>query len=322
MKISRCLCAVFLSVSLVGISAVMAAEFPSKPITLVVNFAPGTSTDVISRLLAEEVAKELMQPVVCVNKAGGGGASGVAEMLRADPDGYTVGCINMPALAILPQMQSVPYQPLKDVTHICAIMAYEYAIYVRADSPYKTFEDLIKAAKTNPGKVTVGHPGVGTTSHIIMERIGKENGIAFKHVPYKGDGELMPAIMGGHVETGVGSPAAVGPQVKAGTLRLLLVTSKERWSGFPEVPTILEKGYKFYQSSFLSIGAPSGVAEATRMKIESAFKKVLTDPKIMAEAESKLSTRLGYISGKDYSKYIKDEYDFYAGFLKEQGLIK
>jgi tripartite-type tricarboxylate transporter receptor subunit TctC len=228
----------------------------------------------------------------------------------------------MPALAILPQMQNVPYHPLKDVAHICAIMAYEYAIYVRTDSPYKTFEDLLKAAKLNPGKVTVGHPGVGTTSHIIMERIGKENGLSFKHVPYKGDGELMPAIIGGHVDTGVGSPAAVGPQVKAAALRLLLVTSKEKWSGFPEVPTMQEKGYKFYQSSFLSIGAPAGTPEAARKKIEDAFKKVLNNPTIKAETESKLSTRLGYISGSDYAKYIKEEHDFYGSFLKEQGIIK
>lgn len=322
MKIGRGVWVVLLSISLLGFSAVMAAEFPSKPITLVVNFAPGTSTDVISRMLAEEVAKELKQPVVCVNKAGGGGSSGVAEMLRSEADGYTIGCINMPALAILPQMQDVPYRPLKDVAHICAIMAYEYAIYVRVDSPYKTFEGLLEAAKATPGKVTVGHPGVGTTSHIIMERIGKQNGLSFKHVPYKGDGELMPAIMGGHVDTGVGSPAAVGPQVKAGTLRLLLVTSKDKWSGFPEVPTILEKGYKFYQSSYLSIGAPAGIPEAARKKLEDAFKNVLNHPTIKAEAESKLSTRLGYISGSDYAKYIKEEYDFYSSFLKEQGIIK
>jgi tripartite-type tricarboxylate transporter receptor subunit TctC len=322
MKIRFGFSAMLLPVTLLWFSPVMAAEYPSKPITLIVNFAPGTSTDVIARMLAEEISKELKQPVVCVNKAGGGGASGVAEMLRADADGYTIGCINMPALAVLPQMQNVPYDPLKDVTHICAIMAYEYAIYVRADSPFKTFEELLDAAKAAPGKVTVGHPGVGTTSHIIMERIGKEKGLTFKHVPYKGDGELMPAIMGGHVDTGVGSPAAVGPQVKAGTLRLLLVTSKERWANFPEVPTILDKGYKFYQSSFLSIGAPAGIPDASRKKLEEAFRKVLNNPTIKADAESKLSTRLGYISGADYAKYIKEEYGFYTSFLKELGIIK
>ena len=155
-----------------------------------------------------------------------------------------------------------------------------------------------------------------------QQDFGKANGLTFKHVPYKGDGELMPAIMGGHVDTGVGSPAAVGPQVKAGTLRLLLVTSKEKWSGFPGVPTILDKGYKFYQSSFMSIGAPAGVPEAARKKLEDAFRKVLNDPAIKAEAESKLSTRLGYISGSDYARYIKEEFDCYGGFLKEQGIIK
>lgn len=322
MKIRLGVWAVLLSSSLFWFSPAVADEYPSRPITLVVNFAAGTSTDVVARLLAEEVSKELKQPIVCVNKAGGGGSVGVAEMLRSPADGYTIGCINMPALAILPQMQELPYKPLNDVSHVCAIMAYDYAIYVRASSPWKTFESFLQEAKANPGKITVGHPGIGTTSHIIMERIGKESGVVFKHVPYKGDGELMPAIIGGHIDAGVGSPAAVGPQIKGGNLRLLLVTSKDKWSGFPEVPTILEKGYKFYQSSFLSLGAPAGIPEPARKKLEDAFKKVLNDPKVKEETETKLSTRLGYISGADYGKYIKDEYEFYSRFLKEMGIIK
>ena len=322
MKIRLICWALLLSLSLIGLSPAVADEYPSRPITLVVNFAAGTSTDVVARLLAEEVSKELKQPIVCVNKTGGGGSVGVAEMLRSPADGYTIGCINMPALAILPQMQDLPYKPLNDVSHICAIMAYDYGIYVRANSAWKTFENFLQDAKANPGKTTVGHPGIGTTSHIIMERIGKESGVMFKHVPYKGDGELMPAIIGGHVDAGVGSPAAVGPQIKGGNLRLLLVTSKEKWSGFPEVPTILDKGYKFYQSSFLSLGAPASIPETARKKLEDAFKKVLNDPKVKEETESKLSTRLGYISGSDYGKYIKDEYAFYGRFLKEMGIIK
>jgi len=322
MKIRIISWTVLLVVILQGFSAVTAADYPTRPITLVVNFAPGTSTDIIARILAEEVSKILKQPVVCVNKPGGGGTIGVAEMIRSASDGYTIGCINMPALAILPQMNNVPYNPLKDVDHICSIMAYEYAIYVKADSPFKTFEDLLKKAKQSPGKVLVGHPGVGTTSHIIMERIGKENGLTFKHVPYKGDGELMPAIIGGHIDVGVGSPAAVGPQVKGGALRLLLVTSKQKWSGFPDVPTIQEKGYKFYQSSYLSLGAPAGTPEAVRNKLEETFKKVLNNPAIKAAAESKLSTRLNYIPGSEYARYIKEEYAFYSGFLKEMVIIK
>src|SRR3990172_7713446 len=128
MKIRLRFWALLLSLSLVGFSPAVADEYPSRPITLVVNFAAGTSTDVVARLLAEEVAKELKQPIVCVNKTGGGGSVGVAEMLRSPADGYTIGCINMPALAILPQMQDLPYKPLSDVSHICSIMAYDYGI--------------------------------------------------------------------------------------------------------------------------------------------------------------------------------------------------
>ncbi len=303
-------------------SAALAQDYPNRPITLIVQFSAGTTTDIIARRLADDVSKVLGQPLVCVNKTGGGGSVGVAEIARSKPDGYTIGCVNMPALAIIPHMQNLPYDPLKDISHICVIQPYEYGIYVKADAPWKTLKDLTDYARANPGKVIYGSPGTGTTNHIVMVRIGQENKLQWKHVPYRGDGEIIPAMLGGHVHAASGSPVAVVPQVKAGKLKLLVVTSKDRWAYLPEVPTLLESGYKFFQSSYLSLGAPAGTPEAVRKKLEDAFGKVIQDPAIKEEFQKKLFAALGYQSGAEYAKYIKEQHAYYRDFLKEHNIKK
>jgi tripartite-type tricarboxylate transporter receptor subunit TctC len=300
----------------------LSQEFPSRPITLIVQFAPGTSTDIVARKLADEVSKNLGQPVVVVNKAGGGGTVGVAEMLRSQPDGYTIGCVNMPVLSIIPHMQDVPYDPLKDIAHIAVVQPYEYGLYVKGDAPWNNIREFVDYAKKHPGEIIYGTTGVGTTNHLIMAMLARHENIKIKHVAYKGDGELIPAVLGGHVHAGVGSPSAVVPQVKAGTLKLLVVTSKDRWSYLPDVPTILQSGYNFYQTSYLSIGAPAATPGPVRTKIEDAFRKVLQDPKVIAEAEDKLFAKLSYAPGQEYAKYIREQYDFYKTFLKEEGITK
>lgn len=312
----------FISSLIIGASVVMAADYPTRPITLVVQFTPGTTTDIIARRLAESVSKELGQPFVPINKTGGGGTIGVAEIARSKPDGYTIGCINMPTLAIIPHMQTLPYDPLKDISHICVISPYEYGLYVKGDAPWKSLEEFIDYARKNPGKVTYGSPGPGTTNHLIMVRIGKDQNLDWRHVPYKGDGELIPAVLGGSVISGVGSPAALMPHIRAGTLKLLVVTSKDRWSYLPEAPTLLEKGYKYFQGSYLSLGLPAGTPEPIRQKLEETFKKVLKDPALNKEFEEKLFAKLAYISGEEYKKFINEQFLFYKDFLKTIGMMK
>ena len=311
--------AAFLAI-LLSFSVALAQDYPARPITLVVQFSAGTTTDIIARRLADEVSKILGQPVVCINKTGGGGSVGVAEILRSKPDGYTIGCVNMPALSIIPHMQNLPYDPLKDIAHICVIQPYEYGIYVKGDAPWNSLKDLADYARKNPGKVIYGSPGVGTTNHIIMARIGQEEKLNWKHVPYRGDGEIIPAMLGGHVHAASGSPVAVVPQVKAGKLKVLVITSKDRWAYLPEVPTLLESGYKFFQSSYLSLGAPAGTPEAIQKKLEATFAKVIQNPAIKEEFQKKLYAALGYQSGAEYAKYIKEQYAYYRDFLKEHNI--
>jgi tripartite-type tricarboxylate transporter receptor subunit TctC len=308
------------SALLLTFSAAIAQEYPTRPITLIVQFSAGTTTDIIGRRLAEEASKILGQPIVTINKAGGGGSVGVAEVVRSKPDGYTIGCMNMPALAIIPHMQNLPYDPLKDIAHICVVQPYEYGLYVKGDAPWKSLKDLVEYARENPGKVIYGSPGAGTTNHLIMVRIGQRDHLNWKHVPYRGDAEIIPAMLGGHVHAAVGSPAAVMPHVRAGKLKVLVVTNKDRWSYLPGVPTILESGYDFYQASYFSLGARAGIPEAVRGKLEDTFRRIIQNPAIDEEFQKKLYAKLSYMSGAEYAKYIQEQFRFYKEFLKKLGL--
>ncbi len=299
-----------------------AADYPARPISLIIQFVPGTTTDIVLRKLGDVVSKELGQPVVPVNKAGGGGTLGVAELAKSRPDGYTIGGINMPTLTMNPHMQTLPYDPLKDISHLCVVSPYEYGLYVRGDAPWKSVEEFIDYARKNPGKATYGSPGVGNTSHLLMIQLGKQLKVDWRHVPYKGDGEMMPAIMGGHLDSGIGSPAALMPNIKGGKLRLLAVTSQRRWPYLPDVPTLTDKGYNIYQSSYLSLGVAAGTPEPIRQRLESTFKKVVSDPALKKEFNEKLFATLEYMAGQEYKKFVEQQYVFYKDFLKAEGITK
>ena len=310
------------SLLLVSFSTVEAAEYPERPITMIIQFSAGSTTDILHRKLADEASKSLGQPIVCVNKAGGGGTIGIGETVRAKPDGYTIGVANLPALVIMPNMQAVPYDPLKDINHICATSPYEYGLYVKPDSPWNTFKEFIEYFKARPGELIYGSTGVGTSNHLIMVRIAKENGIKMKHVVFKGDSELVAAILGGHIHAAVSGPAHLVPQAKANQVRILIVTSKDRWPYMPELPTLMEAGYKFYQSSIMSLFVPPKTPEPIRAKLENVFRQVLERPEIKKELSEKYFLATEYVSGPDYGKIIQEQYDFFKVFLKEEGITQ
>lgn len=300
----------------VVIGSAAAETYPSRPISLIIQFSPGTTTDLVGRRLAELLSKELGVQVVPVNRAGGSGVIGVSEMANSKPDGYTIGMVNMPTLAVIPHLQKVSYDPLAAFHHVGVIGPYEYGVYVSAKSPWKTWEDFIAHAKANPEGITYATPGPGTTNHLIMARIAEDLGIKWVHIPFKGDGEIIPNVLGGHVSAGVGSPAAIVPQVKSGKLRLLLSTSKDRWRDLPDVPTVQEKGFKYFQASFLSLAIPAKTPKPIADRIDAAVRKILTDPATIADFRNQLSTIVAYQDGNTYAAFVRDQNVFYGTFLK------
>jgi len=301
---------------------IFAADYPTRPITMIIQMAAGGTSDIVARKLADLASKDLGQPIIPVNKPGGGGTIGVNEMIQSKADGYTIGCISLPTVAVIPHLRKLPYDPLKDISHICNFCPYDMGLVVRSDSPWKTFEDLIEYSKQNPGKLSYGTPGPGTINHLSVEMLMRHYNLKWKHVPFSGMAEGTTALLGGHIDLESTPPGEVMQHIMAGKMRLLIVTTQYRWLQVPDVPTILEKGHKACLTSYLSLGAPAGTPEPIRQKLEAAFKKAMHDPHLKKELEEIFSTRLLFMSGEDYAKFVKEQFYFYKDFLKSVGMIK
>jgi len=195
-------------------------------------------------------------------------------------------------------------------------------LVARADSPWKSFEDLVEYSKKNPGKISYGSPGPGTINHLQGALLTKNYNLEWKHVPFKGMSEGTTALLGGHIDVEITPPAEVVQHIKTGKLRLLIATTKYRWLDFPDVPTILEKGQKIALTSYLSLGAPAGTPEPIRQKFEGSFKKWLHDDNIKKDFEKRFSTRLIYVSGEAYGKFVAEQFSFYGNLLKSLGMTK
>src|SRR5581483_9715507 len=231
---------------------VRAQDFPARPVTLIVAVPPGTSADVCLRALAKAAERNLGQPIIVENRPGASGTLGPTQMAAtARPDGYTVAQIN-PSLFVLPLFTRVNYDPAKDFTYIIAVTEYTLGVVVRSDAPWKTFPELLADAKANPDKITYGTGGVATTVHIVMERIARQRGIKWTHVPFKG-GDDVNALLGGHIQM-LADPAGWASQVNAGQLRLLVTLGRDRTRSWPNVPTLKETGID------MAADAPYGIA--------------------------------------------------------------
>ncbi len=297
-----------------------AAEFPSKPVTLIVPWPPGGSTDVSFRVLAETTSKYLGQPVIVENKAGGSGTVGGATMAAtAKPDGYTV-CQLPITIFRLPYMMKVSWDPLKDFTYIIHLTGYTFGVVVKADAPWKTWNEFIAYAKANPNKVTYATPGAGTSLHITMETIAMRQGIKWIQVPMKGGGETTPAVLGGHV-TATADSTGWAPQVDAGQLRLLVTWGNQRTKKWPDVPTLKELGYGIVSNSPFGIAGPKGMDPKVVKILHDAFKKGMEDPDYLKILE-RLDMEPFYKNSEDYAKYVKEMCEEEKEIVDKLGLKK
>jgi tripartite-type tricarboxylate transporter receptor subunit TctC len=297
-----------------------AAEFPSKPVTLIVPWAPGGSTDVCLRVLAETTGKYLGQPVVVDNKPGGGGTVGGATMAAAArPDGYTVAQIPISVIRY-PYMMKVNWDTLKDFTYIIHLTGYTFGVVVKTDAPWKTWNEFIAYAKANPGKVTYATPGAGTSLHITMETLAMKQGIKWIQVPMKGGGETTPAVLGGHV-TATADSTGWAPQVDAGELRLLVTWGNQRTRRWPNVPTLKELGYGIVSNSPFGIAGPKGMDPKVVKILHDAFKKGMDDPafqKILAQFDMEPF----YKNSEDYTRFVQEQCAEEKVILEKMGLKK
>ncbi len=309
----------FVIAALVLPIAALAQDFPNKPVTLIVPWPAGGSTDLAMRALAEATQKYLGQAIVIDNKPGGGGTLGPGNMAQtARPDGYTLSQAPL-GLYRIPHMQKVAFDPQKDFSYILNLTGYTFGFVVRADAPWKTFRELLDFAKANPGKVNYGSTGTGTSPHLIMEMIGSKEGIDWTHVPFKGNADGTAALLGGHI-MGMSDATGWGPHVDAGRFRLLVTFGASRTKRWPMVPTAKELGLGIVANSPYGLVGPKGMDPRVVKILHDAFKKGLEDP-IHLSAVEKYDQEIFYMGSEEYAKWAAETYREERKLIERLGLL-
>jgi tripartite-type tricarboxylate transporter receptor subunit TctC len=263
-------------------AAAQAQEWPAKPVTLVVPFPPGGSTDMIARTLGPQLQQRLGGTFVVDNKAGAGGTVGAGIAKRAAPDGYTILVSSLGPFVIGPHlMKGLPYDPLKDFDYLTVAVQAPNVLAVPASSPHKSLADVLAFLKANPGKMTFASAGNGTSDHLTAELFWQETGTTGLHIPYKGGAPAMTDLLGGQVEATFMNINTGLPQIREGKLRALAITSTKRSPLLPEVPTMEESGLKGVTVySWQAFAAPKGIPADIKSKLHGALVAGLDEPQV------------------------------------------
>jgi tripartite-type tricarboxylate transporter receptor subunit TctC len=253
-----------------------AQSYPSKLVKIVVPYPAGGAVDVSTRKVAQKLQEQLGQPFVVENKPGASGTIGASAVAHAAPDGYTLMANDM-SYSMLPYVfKTLPFDPEKDLVPVTTTMFAPYAIAVKADSPYKTLQELVKAAKANPGKLTYGSGGPGSAPHFATESFSLAANADMRHIPYKGAGEAMTGLISGQIDVLMSSVPSLISQTKGGKARVLAVSGENRLSALPGVPTFAEAGVKDWSIlNFNGLWAPKGTPPEIIAKLQSEIAKVV-----------------------------------------------
>jgi tripartite-type tricarboxylate transporter receptor subunit TctC len=301
-----------------GPCALHAQDYPSRPVTLVVPWAAGGTTDIGMRALASATEKYLKQKIIIENRPGASGVLGPQQVAQnAAPDGYTLVQIPITVLR-LPFIRKTTLDPATDLTYIIGVSGYTFGVVVRGDAPWKSFRELIDYARANPGKLNYGTPGAGTTLHITMEQIAKQQGVKWVHVPFKGTSETTGALLGGHIDA-LADATGWSSLVNSGQLRLLLLWTAARSKNWPDVPTLREVGIDMVSNSPFGIAGPKGLDPAVVKIIHDAFKKGAEEPGYL-EATAKLDQEAAYMSTDDYRRYVAAQLIEQKKLIEDLGL--
>ena len=290
-----------------------AVDFPTKPITLMVAYGPGGAADILARALAPELERLLGQPVVVMNKPGASGSIAMGYLANLKPDGYTI-AISPASLALTPYFQQVSYNVEKDFSFIAALGNYTEPFFVRADSPFKTMEQLVDHARQNPDKIKIGVPGMATSAAIMGRFVGEKAGVRWTLIPFTSDAENITSLLGGHTHVGILLGGYL-PHLKAATVRMLAVNTAERLKDCPDVPTLIECGYNFTTLTLVGIVGPKGLPEPIAQKLEGAIVKARQSPTFKETMKNINLNPLQQV-GKEYEQSVMDAYKNMGKFSK------
>ncbi len=301
------------------VNAAAAGTFPQKPVRIVVPFSPGGGTDLIARTLGQEMSKDLGQPVLIDNKPGAGTIIGTDAVAKAPPDGYTLVMASF-AHAVNPSLQpKLPFSNDKAFAPVILVGRGPNVLVVRPASPFKSVQDVLAAAKANPGKLTYASQGSGTSAHLAGEMFDNLAKVKTVHIPYRGAGPAMTDLLGGQVDMFFGTAAAVAPFVDRGQLRALAVTSAQPSAAFKNVPTISASVPGYAVESWYGLYAPAGTPKDVIARLNAAAGKAARSPEFASKVEQEGLT----ISAGDPAEldnYVRGEEARWARIVKENGI--
>jgi tripartite-type tricarboxylate transporter receptor subunit TctC len=298
-----------------------AESFPSRPIRIVVPFTPGAFNDTFARATGQHLSEALKQPVIIENRAGAGAVIGTDVVAKATPDGYTI--LQVPANHSINTTlhRKLPYHPAKDFTFLTLAATSPFVLVVNPNLPATSVKELIALAKANPGKYTYASTGSGGNAHLMGEMLKTMAKIDLLHVPYKGASPALTDVVGGQVDMIFMSYAGAASAVKSGRVRAIGVTSKERWSVLPDLPTIDESGVPGYEAiAWWGFAAPAGTPPAIARKLQNELNKVARSEPMRAQFEPEGLAMLG-TTQEEFAKFVEADTQKWAKIIKESGIV-
>lgn len=299
----------------------VAQDFPSSPIRIVVPFPPGGQADTLTRLIAIEMTATLGQPVIVENRGGAGGAIGTQSVVNAQPDGYTVAYSSSGTVVVLPLTNSkLGYDPEKQLTPIGQMFEIPLMLVARKGLAANSVKELVAAAKASPGRITIGNTGIGALAHLVAEYVRTTLAVDLLHVPYKGDGPMQIALIGGELDLGVVAIQTAVPYLASGDMKPLAMLGAERLPSMPDVPTLAESGYRnFAAGTFGGLHAPAGTPGPIVARLSDAMSAALTKPAVRDRILKSSSIPVG--SKPDaYGERLKEERKLWGGIISRLGL--
>ena len=301
-------------------SSALAQSWPAKPLRVIVTFSPGGSSDIVARLIAIPLQAELGQTIIVDNRPGAGGTIGALEAARAAPDGYTLLLSNSSPISISPAMQDEPrYDPVKSFTHVSYIGSVANVFVVHPSVPAKNLAELVAWIRAEPNPVNYGSGGIGSIGHIVGETLKKQEGLRMEHVGYKGSAPMHNDLLPGTIKLSIDTLPQNVPFMKDGRLRALAVTSSTRAPMSPDVPSVLESGYKrLVAENFLGVSGPAGLPRPVVDRLHGAMKKAMANPTVMQRLAD-LGVQGGNLTPEEFTAFVASQVKEWYQPVKDSG---